>query len=428
MSEPYFTAPGVTLWHANALDLPLPDASVDLIVTSPPYFGLRSYTDGGEHYAGQIGSEATPAEFLDALIAATREMVRVLKPSGSIFVNLGDKYNAYNGNRGDGQIQSNGPRPRLETGAGLDVKDIRPKSLLGMPWRYAIRCIDELGLILRAEVIWSKPNGLPESVTDRVRRSHEQWFHFTVQPRYFSAVDEIREPHSGGSHTARKDKGVSPRNAKIAATGDHGLRRSNTDPSLFDPRGKLPGSVWTVPTQPLTVPAELGVDHFAAFPMEWPRRIIKGWAPTAGVCTKCGEGRRPVTDVQPAVIRRSERGERLNAAARGHGPTAPSGTQISAATRSITGYVCACQEPTAAATPAVVLDPFGGTGTTALVASVLGCHGHSVDLSADYCRLAQWRVTDPGQRAAAAQVEAVDPVSDDQPDIFDVLDFGGGAA
>ena len=81
----------IRIIRSNALALPLADESVDLVVTSPPYFGLRSYQDGGEHYEGQIGSEATPAEFLDALIAATREMVRVLKPSGSIFVNLGDR-------------------------------------------------------------------------------------------------------------------------------------------------------------------------------------------------------------------------------------------------------------------------------------------------------------------------------------------------
>jgi hypothetical protein len=67
---------------------------------------------------------------------------------------------------------------------------------MGLPWRYAIGCIDDLDLILRAEIIWSKPNGLPESVTDRVRRSHEQWFHFTKEPRYFSAVDEVREAHA----------------------------------------------------------------------------------------------------------------------------------------------------------------------------------------------------------------------------------------
>lgn len=85
------TVGSVQILRGNALALALADESVDLIVTSPPYFGLRSYQDGGEHYAGQIGSEATPAEFVDALIAATAEMVRVLKPSGSIWVNLGDK-------------------------------------------------------------------------------------------------------------------------------------------------------------------------------------------------------------------------------------------------------------------------------------------------------------------------------------------------
>ena len=88
----------------------------------------------------------------------------------------------------------------------------------------------------------------------------------------------------------------------------------------------------------------------------------------------------------------------------------------------ITGYACACPDTTAPTTPGVVLDPFGGTGTTALVADVLGRHGISVDLSADYCRLAEWRTTDPGQRAKAARVEAVEPASPDQPDLF------GGAA
>ena len=402
LQQPYFHEPRLTLWHANALDLPLPDESVDLIVTSPPYFGLRSYTDGGEHYAGQVGSEATPAEFLDALIAATREMVRVLKPSGSIWVNLGDKYNAYNGNRGDGHLQNNGPRPRLASGSGLDVKDIRPKSLLGIPWRYAIRCIDELGLILRAEVIWSKPNGLPESVTDRVRRSHEQWFHFTVQPRYFSAVDEVREaakePHRStgvverhikhGSGNLNRADGTQSRSSTWG--GEEGARE-------YNPLGKLPGSVWEVPTQPLTVPAHLGIDHFAAFPMEWPRRIIKGWAPTAGVCVECGEGRRPVTvksaDAQGRTTNGPQSVERRFESI--------GFAQRAVVTAKIAGYACACPEPTAPTTPAVVLDPFGGTGTTALVAYVLGCHGHSVDLSADYCRLAQWRVTDPGQRVAA---------------------------
>ena len=191
--------------RANSRRLPLADNTVDLVVTSPPYFALRSYQDGGEHYAGQIGDEPTPAEFVDSLIEVTRECVRVLKPSGSLWVNLGDKYaqdqeRSRNGNGNRVAIDGfTGGKPvRSEVGTvtlGRKDNGAPRKSLLGIPWRYALRCIDDLGLILRAEVIWSKPNGLPESVTDRVRRSHEQWFHFTLGPRYFSAVDEIREPY-----------------------------------------------------------------------------------------------------------------------------------------------------------------------------------------------------------------------------------------
>jgi DNA modification methylase len=290
----------VRIVHGDARALPLPDSSVDLIVTSPPYFGLRSYTDGGKHYATQIGAEATPQEFIAALIECTREMARVLKPSGSIFVNLGDKY---------------GPN----------------KSLRLLPERYRIAATDELGLIARATIVWSKPNGLPESVTDRVRRSHEDWVHLTKAPRYYSAVDEIREPHLDTSaHAANRRNRP---DARLAAAGAGQTSAQN-------PRGKLPGSVWEIATQPLRVPAELNVDHFAAFPMEWPRRLITGWCPPDGV----------------------------------------------------------------------VLDPFGGTGTTALMADVLGRNAISVDASADYCRLAEWRTTDPKQRARAARdLPKVDP-------------------
>lgn len=85
--------------QGDAAHLPLPDEAVDLVVTSPPYFGLRSYTDGGEHIPEQVGAETTPAEYLDTLVACTAEWIRVLKPGGSIFVNLGDKYASYEGNR-----------------------------------------------------------------------------------------------------------------------------------------------------------------------------------------------------------------------------------------------------------------------------------------------------------------------------------------
>ena len=382
----------IQLIRANALDLPLADGSVDLVVTSPPYFGLRSYQDGGEHYAGQIGDEATPTEFVDALLAATREMVRVLKPSGSIWVNLGDRFSPGMHLDREGTIQSNGPRQHAPSGSGIDVKGVRAKSLIGIPWRYAIRCIDDLGLILRAEVVWSKPNGLPESVKDRVRRSHETWFHFTKQPRYYSAVDEIRERHQTVAPGTRSTGG--------AGYEAHMAGRMNGSAHLL---GKLPGSVWTIPTEPLTVPDHLGVDHYAAFPMEWPRRLITGWSP-ARVCSVCGEGLRPVVH---ADLGRKERvAPRYGGGRHGKG-NSTLGSRGSSAR--ITSRKCGCPDTSAPSTPGVVLDPFGGTGTTALVADALGRHGISVDMSADYLRIAQWRTTDPRQRAKAAQRDYTPP-------------------
>jgi DNA modification methylase len=395
--------------QGNALALDLPDSSVDLVVTSPPYFGLRSYQDAGEHYAGQIGSEATPAEFVDALIAATAEMVRVLKPSGSIWVNLGDKY---------ASTSTPGPQSQHSTMTGGRHKGVDhvlprrltpgapPKSLIGVPWRYAIRCIDDLGLILRAEVIWSKPNGLPESVTDRVRRSHETWFHFTKMPRYYSAVDEIREPLV---YPADGDRARAGKRALGVIDGQGAA--GNTSGS--NPLGKLPGSVWTIPTQPLTVPASLGIDHFAAFPMEWPRRIIRGWSP-AGVCVACGEGRRPVVDKTTTGKDNSYAPDR----ARSTVDVKTWKAMKAEHPDTITGYACDCPDTTAPTTPGVVLDPFGGTGTTALVAKVLGREGISNDMSADYCRLATWRTTDPDQIASAMQVDKPAKQVEGQWDLF----------
>lgn len=409
--------------RADARCLPLADDSVDLIVTSPPYFALRSYTDGGEHYDGQVGAEATPAEFVDALLEVTRECVRALKPSGSLWVNLGDKY-AGGGGQWDKDDRPDPSKRRAASGSissGGKTYGLRAKSLIGIPWRYALRCIDELGLILRAEVIWSKPNGLPESVTDRVRRSHEQWFHFTVEPRYFSAVDAIREPHVYPDDTRHL------RGGRRSINPDGSDAGGNT--STCNPLGKLPGSVWTVPTEPLIVPDELGVDHFAAFPTAWPKRIIEGWSP-AGICVACGEGRRPVVERGSQPAEPAHRGaNRLAPGKAGNGTLGFRASKLSgqewnahraANPDRITGEACACPEPTAATRPAVVLDPFGGTGTTAMVARALGRVGISVDLSADYCRLAQWRTNDGAQLAKVRGEEFRKPAPqiDGQAELF----------
>jgi len=417
----------MSLIRGNALAVPLADESVDLIVTSPPYFALRSYTDGGEHYDGQIGSEATPAEFIDALLAVTAECVRVLKPSGSLWVNRGDKYAAGHGGsstEGKGitvrkrssfeakpKERPDLPDPpaswgtREATGRNV-VPGFRPKSLMGMPWRYALACIDDLGLILRAEVIWSKPNGLPESVQDRVRRSHENWFHFTKEPRYFSAVDEIREPAATADRAGDR-RSYAPGSASSMKDGEHQVMTGSFAGLPLNPLGKLPGSVWTIPTEPLRVPDDLP-QHFAAFPSEWPKRIILGWSPS-GICVECGEGRRPVVDATPMVVKPSARREAAHAAGAGSGRTLTSGTMTQAPERTITGESCACPTPDAPTRPAVVLDPFAGTGTSVAVANALGRHGVGLDLSADYLTLARWRCQDPGLRAKVLGVDKPKP-------------------
>lgn len=411
------------LIRGDATSIPLADDSVDLIVTSPPYFALRSYTDGGEHYDGQIGSEATPQAYLEALWAETAECRRVLKPSGSMFVNLGDKYSGVSPGSYrrhtqpvDGGMGYHEAAAASEAAAGHNPNwgGIPAKSLMGLPWRYAIGCIDQLGLILRAEIVWAKPNGLPESVTDRVRRSHEQFYHMTKAPRYFSAVDEIREAYHPDSFGKQPGKLADDRRTGKGL----GYIDENRDPN---PLGKLPGSVWTVPTEPLRVPDHLGVDHFAAFPSEWPRRLILGWSPS-GVCVECGEGRRPVYDREIVATRgKASRTERDMAAdplvagtARQHGLGVYGHYEL---TR--TGYICACPDTTAPTRPSVILDPFCGTGTVPAVAHALGRHGIGIDLSADYLRLAEWRCNDPALRAKVLGVDKPRPVIEGQTSLFD---------
>jgi hypothetical protein len=432
--------------QGDARALPLPDESVDLIVTSPPYFALRSYQDDGEHYDDQIGSELTPSEFLDALLTCTEEMMRVLKRSGSIFVNLGDKYagsgghnnsnlgatsSKRNGSTLAGPQYSHSSEARSFAGGGgagrraaqrdasrrnapdaynkATIGGARTKSLMGLPWRYALGCIDELGLILRAEMIWSKPNGLPESVKDRVRRSHEQWFHFTKEPHYFSSTDDIRVEHSVAT-MVRTQPHRSPVGGSREAYPDGMNPQQVERDQMRHELGALPPSVWTIATEPLRVPEHLGIDHFAAFPTEWPRRLILGWSPLA-VCDSCGQGRRslaggavcectPFTDHPPSGKSRRRPYDPIGAGKPQGSYSNKAGEYERVGPRR--EYHFDGWTPPSSS-PGVVVDPFGGTGTTALVADALGRTGISVDLSADYSKLARWRCAESGHARKAIE-------------------------
>jgi len=168
----------------------LPEKSVQCCVTSPPYWGLRDY--GAE---GQLGLERTPDEYVENMVQVFREVRRVLRDDGTLWLNLGDTYNAYNGGAGPGSTLSKNQteqRPRLETGHGLQCKTLKPKDLVGIPWRVAL-ALQADGWYLRQDIVWHKPNPMPESVRDRCTKAHEYIFLLSKSQRYFYDLEAVKE-------------------------------------------------------------------------------------------------------------------------------------------------------------------------------------------------------------------------------------------
>ena len=178
----------------------LPAASVQAVITSPPYWGLRDYGTAPvtweDGWTGEIGQEPTPDAFVGHLVDVFRAVRRVLRPDGLLWVNLGDTY-------ATGHISNPSPKSTLggtkDVGAGDDpvartgAKGGRQKSLAGIPYRFALAMMSD-GWIFRQDIIWHKPNPMPESVTDRCTKSHEYVFLFAQQPRYFWDPSAMREP------------------------------------------------------------------------------------------------------------------------------------------------------------------------------------------------------------------------------------------
>lgn len=173
----------------------IPSESVQCVVTSPPYWGLRDY--GIE---GQIGLEETLPQFINRLVAIFSEVRRVLKPDGCLWINMGDGYTS--GNRGyrapDKKNPARAMSIRPDTPDGL-----KPKDLMGIPWRLAFALQDD-GWYLRSDIIWNKPNAMPESVKDRPTRGHEYLFLFSKSGRYYYDYHQMREPAANGALRARR--------------------------------------------------------------------------------------------------------------------------------------------------------------------------------------------------------------------------------
>lgn len=263
----FHTDDGVTLHQGDALDVArtLPAGAADCIVTSPPYYGLRDYGT-----AGQYGLEATPADYVDTMRALFTELRRVLADDGTLWLNIGDSYSTYAGNRGQSAtgFSKNGPMPAAPSGAGLSG-DRPAKNMLGIPWRLALALQDD-GWILRNAIVWNKPNAMPESVRDRLAGRYEHVFLFSKSPRYWFDLDPIREPHAEASikRTAphRSQPGKAAREGAGYAPGMAGHTMALNQ--MTHPAGRNPGDVWSIRTKPFP-----GA-HFATFPIELPRRCI----------------------------------------------------------------------------------------------------------------------------------------------------------
>lgn len=268
MPEPFVADDDFTLYVGDSREIlpTLADESVDCCVTSPPYLGLRDY--GVDR---QIGLETSIGGFVDELVAVFREVRRVLKPQGTLWLSLGDSYNAYNGGAGPGsklsKIQTEA-RPRLATGFGLQQKELKPKDLMMVPAKVAI-ALQEDGWYLRAEIVWSKPNPMPESVRDRPTRSHEMVYLLSRSRRYFYDADAIAERATWYGPNGKPKSG--PHAGQM-----HGRAGRKQDQIAGENLTKNARSVWEIQTM------QYADAHFAVFPEELPRRCILAGCPVGG--------------------------------------------------------------------------------------------------------------------------------------------------
>ena len=432
--KPFWQNGIAQLHHADARDIPIEDQSVHCVVTSPPYWGLRSYgLDTG------IGLEPTLAEHLDNIVAVGREVWRVLRDDGSFWLNYGDAYAASNP-----QWDSNGKgldgRPRGGS-VGMEGKrspasGLRAKNLMGLPWRIA-SALQEAGAAdvremhaieraqdaivsaydhdydlipdrvlvalerlhaeyaeakgdswyLRSAIVWHKPNPMPESVRDRPTSAYEMVFLLTKQPRYFMDMEAIRDKPANRLNGLIPGRTVaSPKGADVNDMRSTWKRTRTSEEQAA--MGSNARNVWTIPTQGRPDA------HFATFPDELPRRCILAGTSEHGVCAECGAPwervvEREVVKNRPSAGNdpRSRNADKLSSA-RGHG--GHQGNNLLTKTQT-TGWQPTCDHD-AATVPATVLDPFIGSGTTCAVAQSLGRHSVGLDLNREYLAIAQRRI------------------------------------
>ncbi|MFC7069480.1 DNA-methyltransferase [Halobaculum lipolyticum] len=414
---------------ARELLYEMPESSVHAVTTSPPYYGLRDYGEDD-----QIGLEESLSQYVEELVTVGEGIRHVLRPDGSWWLNLGDSFAGSGRGRWDGEdeAQKETYTPDSDDLPGR-TSGLSRKSKMLVPHRVAI-ALQDAGWVVRADCVWAKPNGMPHPVKDRLRETKEFVFHLTPQPDYWFDLDAVREPHAEES-LERAGRGYN--GVKTRETDHHPGRSTDSRAHNFDnpvhENGKNPGDVFDIPV------SSFPEAHFAVYPEELVETPIKATVPPT-TCAECGTAYErmtrdvPVWEVDRSTIERPQLARALDRADdagltpdhfeairavgfndAGYSDATGSGfdavdeetaelareakdvlggyfREFCGAATETTGWEQACECDTDETAPGVVLDPFAGAGTTAVVAKRLGRRFIGVELNPEYVAMAQRRV------------------------------------
>jgi DNA modification methylase len=356
----------------------LPANSVHCVVTSPPYFALRTYLPDDDPAKGlEIGAEKTVAEFLNTMVAVFEEVWRVLRPDGTVWMNLGDTY--WNGGgvkRHNGMNHVSGGQKQLQKMNGMILSSklhdsiLKPKDLIGIPWKTAF-ALQEAGWYLRSEIIWHKPNPVPEPDRGRPTMSHETLFLLTKSKNYFYDNDAIREP-TGNEPTM--DEYMASLGSNTGADANREMKGyKKCSHEMTHPDGRQKRSVWTIPTKGFPG------SHYATFPPALVEPCILAGTSERGACSECGAQQKRVTEMSEAYAAKLGKGWHDHKDDDKVGQRGTPAAFRGAPSRMTVGWKAQC-ECNAGFVPSTVLDPFGGTGTVGEVAMRYGRDAVLIDI------------------------------------------------
>ncbi len=392
----------IRLINRSAHDTGLPDESVHMIATSPPYWGLRAYT--GEQGVGwpavdfapmpgldpihipamrcDLGLEPTPEAYIGHLILVMREMWRVLRDDGVAFVNLGDSYASQGGNHGGRDDNQNGVGAKIvhlngggDAGNRSAPAGLKPKDLCLITARFALAAQAD-GWWVRSDIIWAKPNPMPESVTDRPTKAHEYIYLLSKSARYFYdhvAIKEQGKEWAGRAGTFARNGAVADHVIPNQSAAEH--RADRTDRV---PQGRNRRTVWTVATRPYS-----GA-HFATWPPDLVRPMIRAGTSARGVCPECGAPWARVVEHERVWTNKDNGTTNKDAHLAPQSMARNGNARAGNFETTTTGWAATCPHADLDPIPATVLDPFSGSGTTGMVAIEEGREYIGVDISQEY--------------------------------------------